>query len=77
MTHSELLAIINEEIEICEPDCHSHDADNEPWLALRAVVELHEPKHIVTPDEIYCDCGIGYLQAYPCPTIEAIEKELL
>ena len=40
MTHDELLAYINEEIEVCDPSCNSHKADNQPWLALRAVVEL-------------------------------------
>ena len=40
MTHDELLAYINEEIEVCDPSCNSHKADNQPWSALRAVVEL-------------------------------------
>lgn len=42
--------------------------------ALRAVVELHKPT-----EEGMCDCGSGdpYLDyEYPCPTIQAIEKEL-
>ena len=58
--------------------------------ALRAVVELHKPKeevtsinvttgkvfssHIVCPE---CSKGSGaYVIIYPCPTIQAIEKEL-
>jgi hypothetical protein len=35
--------------------------------ALRAVVELHKPE---TPTWCVCD------EPYPCPTIQAIEKEL-
>jgi hypothetical protein len=50
------------------------------WAALRAVVKLHKPVHFVLKDseikETYCDCGIGRLNFYPCPTIQAIEKEL-
>ena len=53
--------------------------------ALRAVVELHKPKKEVTgmgvtfegvttslSTQLLCNCGA----LYPCPTIEAIEKEL-
>ena len=75
MTHDELLAYINEEIEVCEPSCNSHKADNQPWLALRAVVELHKR-------DVRGNCDIctyitnGGLVAYPCFTIQAIEKEL-
>ena len=44
MTHDELLAIINDEIKVCAPECMKHQWDNAPWIALRAVVELHTPK---------------------------------
>ena len=72
MTHDELLAYINEEIEVCDPSCNSHKADNQPWLALRAVVESHKP-YLFAIDEIKClNCQFHY----PCPTIQAIEKEL-
>ena len=41
--------------------------------ALRAVVELHKPFLYPEDDKIYCDeCNVKY----PCPTIQAIEKEL-
>jgi len=40
MTHDELLALINDEIEVCEPECNQHQRINAPLLALRAVVEL-------------------------------------
>ena len=45
--------------------------------ALRAVVELHKPQEITLPNGewgtncVECD---GYF--YPCPTIQAIEREL-
>ena len=39
--------------------------------ALRAVVELHKPE----PTRDYCLEGANYVP-YPCPTIQAIEKEL-
>jgi hypothetical protein len=83
MTHDELLTKIDEEGEFLvqyfdsKPVVHS---------ALRAVVELHKPKeedgklwcehevcynHIEFLERDDCDCS------YPCPTIQAIEKELL
>ena len=69
MTHDELLARIN-------------DNNNQGiWIwanvkALRAVVELHKP-YVSRNDEFnpwtVCDvCG----DSYPCPTIQAIEREL-
>ena len=42
-------------------------------FALSAVVELHKPFLYPEDDKIYCDeCNVKY----PCPTIQAIEKEL-
>lgn len=76
MTHEELLATINEEIKVCQPECTKHDLDNMPWLALRAVVELHKPlpESKNSPFKDFCfGCG----QIYPCKTIQAIEKELV
>ena len=45
--------------------------------ALRAVVELHKPEQL-SEDEFVClGCIVGTSQfGYPCPTIQAIEKEL-
>lgn len=44
--------------------------------ALYAVVELHKPNSIPdwvpTKEELICWCA----HTYPCPTIQAIEKEL-
>jgi len=45
------------------------------YFALRAVVELHKPRTTqLTPDFEYTNCVCG--NDYPCPTIQAIEKEL-
>ena len=71
MTHEELLEKID------------YNLDKEIWFqdmgyALRAVVELHKPCDC---DEAHCDycTDLGEIfsnQPYPCPTIQAIEKEL-
>jgi len=81
MTHEELLAKVNEAYEANKG--YLKDFPNGTWgdtgialSALRAVVELHKPAwgHA-------CE-GCGYTDEgspnhfYPCPTIEAIEKEL-
>ena len=64
MTHDELLA----KIEASD--------DNLNFYALRAVVELHKPM------EVYANLCEGCYEEesshsdYPCPTIQAIEKEL-
>ncbi len=71
MTRDELLADINKyysDIESglrWEPDCYIK--------ALRAVVELHSPFEIDREGNYNCqECE----WAYPCFTIQAIEKEL-
>jgi len=72
MTHDELLADINEAIQ--------YEEDKQVWKALRAVVELHKPDKegfcaMICPD--VDDDGYCWTQVtYPCPTIQAIEKEL-
>jgi hypothetical protein len=68
MTHEELLLKI------------AFSGDTSLETALRAVVELHKPKNIPWTNEIltetYCDgCHQEYYVKYPCPTIQAIEKE--
>ena len=77
MTHDELLADINKyysDIESglrWEPDCYIK--------ALRAVVELHKPFTPMSIDRVLCmHCSLGsqYEVEYPCPTIQAIEREL-
>jgi hypothetical protein len=71
MTHDELLAIC---------DNYSFKNSAEPVKALRAVVELHEPAIVIYPKEmqiLMCmECGDEEGLRYPCPTIQAIEKEL-
>ena len=78
MTHDELLAIC---------DNYSFKDSAEPVKALRAVVELHKPVMAFTGgydgeenelwEEQCQECsGNGFSQMYPCPTIEAIVKEL-
>ena len=75
MTHEELLAKIktgNEFVGIkYAPDSHT--------FALRAVVELHEPINSIRG--IVCrHCftdALNRTESYPCPTIQAIEKELI
>lgn len=64
MTHDELLAKINYDIE--------GNPYDEYMSALRAVVELHKPFEIDREGNYNCqECE----WAYPCQTIQAIEKE--
>ena len=72
MTHDELLASIIDYGENGPIDYGQIDLSK----ALRAVVELHKPSGI------FCR-GCGFIEEYnepaqllPCPTIQAIEKEL-
>jgi len=70
MTHDELLAEIDKMYEfVAQVSAHT-------WVysALRAVVELHKPR----TDEAACiHCSkTGFWIAYPCPTIQAVEKAI-
>ena len=68
MTHDELLAIC---------DNYSFKDSAEPVKALRAVVELHPPQEITLPNGSWAyGCKECHSWTYPCPTIQAIEKEL-
>ena len=79
MTHDELLADIDEVIEEFD---QKYDNSNIYYDALRAVVELHSPctggAHDDSPDleGVPCICVTCFGEAYPCETIQAIEKEL-
>jgi len=67
MTHDELLATLNSKnfMESRTPET--------PYFALRAVVELHKPRDYNAGN--WCiGCNADF--EYPCPTIQAIEKEL-
>ena len=72
MTHEELLAKIDEGSRVCE-------LDSPAWSALRAVVELHKPTNDGNKD-ICRECASLIdpwdENIYPCPTVQAIEKEL-
>lgn len=91
MTHEELLVKIDGAMRDAESDlwlihsdrccgdctCKEEEAKvTSPHKALRAVVELHKP------DGGLCNhCEEGFIMGsipvvYPCPTIQAIEKEL-
>jgi hypothetical protein len=68
MTHDELLSKIEK----------SYYSDSTTGLenALRAVVELHRPVHnAYDTDYSWWGC-LMCEEVYPCPTIQAIEKEL-
>ena len=69
--HDELLALLNAK------------SDSDEVHALRAVVELHKPKQFVMGmgtasgmTRVRVVCAYCELVHYPCPTIQAIEKEL-
>ena len=63
MNHDELLA----KLDALD---HSCSVVGVTIAALRAVVELHKCSN--PRFDLLCDCG----RPYPCPTIQAIEKEL-
>lgn len=65
MTHDELIAKI-------EPKQKTAGEWLAGFEALRAVVELHKPVINALPVETCLACQ----DFYPCPTIQAIEKEL-
>ena len=80
MTHDELLAYINKEI-----DQAAWTTEYYPFKSLqslRAVMELHQPSPKDYKNEIGCvGCDINsewatWNEEWPCPTIQAIEKEL-
>jgi hypothetical protein len=71
MTHNELLE------KFTDYEAHFDQVEDEERLysMLRAVVELHRP---IEGHEHLCGaCWFGDgMMSYPCPTIQAIEKEL-
>jgi hypothetical protein len=64
--HEELLANLNELDQSCS-------VVGLAVAALRAVVELHKPTVI---GQMRDGCAECKTENYPCPTIQAIEKEL-
>lgn len=75
MTHDELLAKINKEVEAAEFESACGDG-NDPRVAraLRAVVEYHKPYESKNYGLLCRGCDED--PNYPCGTIRAIEKEL-
>ena len=65
MTHDELLARLDD-----------YGFGVPPLNALRAVVELHKPEPLDERGDVCLTCCPDLLTLYPCPTIQAIEKEL-
>ena len=72
MTHEELLPKTNNFIKLLEENGMPEVAKH--INALRAVVELHHP----SKDKCWeCSFPLDSIYVpYPCPTIQAIEKEL-
>jgi hypothetical protein len=70
MTHDKLLIEINRRLDVA-----LYNGDPQIAHALREVLELHKP---MEGNEHLCSaCWFGDgMMAYPCPTIQAIEKEL-
>ena len=73
MTHDELMVKIDKELicycghlDLCDGIASKEQAPS--WYALRALVKLHKR---VKPNR----CQVCWT-AYPCPTIQVIEKEL-
>jgi hypothetical protein len=78
MTHDELLALLKGYAEAA-----GLRMDRNCWFILSDVVELHKPEMRYDSKPFCSVCfteGQPYEQAddvyYPCPTIQAIEKEL-
>ena len=68
MTHNELSIEVNRRLQVA-----LYNGDIPAVHALKSVVELHKPVIHALPDETCWACQ----DLYPCPTIRAIEKELL
>ena len=73
MTRDELISLIN------KSGAEAFQSESNPWIALHALVELHKPgEYEYFEKDIceHCTLDIDYYVFYPCPTIQAIEKEL-
>lgn len=78
MTHDELLIEINRRLDVAY-----YNGDPQSMQALRAVVELHRPISFPSTSGLPLECTVcraepyySTNEAYPCPTIQAVEKEL-
>ena len=72
MKHRLLVLKIDREIKAYNFHSYLH----KEWSALRAVVELHKPEPLDERGDVCLTCCPDLLILYPCPTIQAIEKEL-
>ena len=89
MTHDELLAKVDAKITTCQlclaDEVGCYHERNQPWKALRAVVELHKPeprldetlirKEVIVCGHCWCNKDTwtqAYRYNYPCPTITEI-----
>jgi hypothetical protein len=80
MTHDELMVVVNDyDIGLSNGMVRKENVFAVA-KAFRAVVELHQPKLWQGIEMVCRGCGTdieqNYNSAYPCPTIQAIEKEL-
>ena len=65
-------------VHYTKPEFYENTVDQRNgWSALLAVVELHKSQDITLPNgEWGVNCSYCDILTYPCPTLEAIEKEL-
>jgi hypothetical protein len=77
MTHDELVFALNKGITMVGQRMATHEEDANLYRrTVIAVVKLHKPRGA---EPMWCgECVIfdGQPHPYPCPTIEAVEKEL-
>lgn len=85
MTHDELLAKIKREENYLKTQMYDGNAIGGFVVTsvLRAVVELHKPISYPSTSGLPLECTVcraepyySTNEVYPCPTIQAIEKEL-
>ena len=76
MTHDELLEKIKREEDYLKTYAEGYGFVVTD--ALRAIIELHKPfgNAVIWCDQCSCLESEGEIVFYPCPTIQAIEKEL-
>ena len=79
MTHEELLAKISKQLRYCTCEGSGWGGnncfydENQGWIALRAVVELHKSDGNFC---VECSHDVDYLFNYPCKTIQVVEEHL-
>ena len=76
MTHDELLVEIDIQLRHLPSYFNAGDKTIAGMKALRAVVELHKRTPLDEQGDVCLNCCTDCLTFYPCPTIQAIEREL-